>query len=90
MRDASKLNRYQFETGTAEFLICVFCGVPPVVISEINNTTYAVVNVNALELPEGTDVQASNADFSGERVDSRLERRTKNWIPVVRVEYSPV
>jgi len=72
--------RYAFGTETAQFLVCARCGVAPVVISQIEGQTFAVVNVNSFDDVERARLQVQPASFEGEDVASRLERRRRNWI----------
>jgi hypothetical protein len=72
--------RYAFGTETAQFLVCARCGVAPLVTSQIEGTTYAVVNVNSFDNVERARIQAQPASFEGEDVSARLERRRRNWI----------
>ncbi|MCB1957619.1 MAG: aldehyde-activating protein [Rhodocyclaceae bacterium] len=75
---------YRFGTGTAAFHVCRHCGVVPVVSSEIDGQTYAVVSVRAMQdVPAGL-IRESPASFGSEDVASRLSRRTRGWIPRVR------
>ncbi|MBT8078370.1 MAG: GFA family protein [Gammaproteobacteria bacterium] len=85
--DPSQLSRYQFGTVTAHFYICSNCGAAPFVVSEIDDTLYAVVNVNTLEKIDSARFDESATDFDGEDTDSRLERRKKNWIPDVTIAF---
>jgi hypothetical protein len=57
----------------------------PFATSEIANHLYAVVNVNTFENIDRSLIRRATADFEGEDVESRLARRTRNWIPDVRV-----
>lgn len=82
--DAGKVSRYVFGTGTAEFHVCARCGVVPVVTSDIEGKTYAVVNVNTLRDVDRSLLQAASATFDAEDQHSRLARRKRNWIPDVR------
>jgi hypothetical protein len=79
-----QVSRYQFGTRTATFHICRRCGVVPVVTSEIDGQTYAVVSVNALENVPETLLDRAPVSFDGESEGERLARREKNWIPDVR------
>lgn len=79
----SLVNKYAFGTKTADFYTCMRCGVVPFVLSEIENITYAVVSVRALDDISTFTVSSSATDFEGEGTGSRLERRRKNWIPTV-------
>jgi hypothetical protein len=85
INDASRVSRYTFGTGTAEFLVCARCGVVPVVTSRIDGRLYAVVNVNAFDGVEPTLLRRSAASFEGEAAASRLARRQRNWI--AKVDY---
>jgi hypothetical protein len=76
---------FEFGTRTATFHICAHCGAVPLVISEIAQRLYAVVNVNVLENVDLAWLRRSAANFEGEDVDSRLVRRARNWIADVRI-----
>lgn len=84
LRDASRRSLYAFGTGTASFHVCSVCGVVPVVTSEIDGCTYAVVNVNALTDIDRTRLERVPVSFDGESLESRLARRTRGWIADVR------
>ena len=77
---------YRFGTATADFLICTLCGVPPVVLSEIDGCTYAVVNVNTFDASHGLEFSETATNFDAEDEAARLERRQRNWIPEVRFD----
>lgn len=78
--DPSLVSKYAFETGTASFHACSRCGIVPVVTSEIEGRVYAVVSVNAFNDVEASRIRRAPASFDGESVDTRLARRTRNWI----------
>ena len=80
VKDPAAVARYAFGTRTAEFHVCVRCGVVPVVTSEIAGRLYAVVNVNTFDGVDAALLRRSPANFDGEGTDSRLERRARNWI----------
>ena len=85
IRDASLVSKYAFGSRTATFHVCSRCGAVPLVSSEIANHLYAVVNVNVLENVNQSCLHRATADFEGEDVESRLERRSRNWIADVRI-----
>jgi hypothetical protein len=58
--------------------------VVPVVTSEIDGRTYAVVSVRAFENVDPALVQQAEVSFDGEGQGDRLARRQRNWIPDVR------
>jgi hypothetical protein len=84
VRDDAFVSNYAFGTHTATFHVCSRCGVVPVVTSEIASHLYAVVNVNVFVNIEPSWLRRGTADFGSEDVDSRLDRRRRNWIPDVR------
>ena len=79
--DASQVKLYRFGTKTADFHICTTCGVVPIVTCTIEGARYAVVNVNAFEDVDRSQLVATPADFEGETTDNRLARRLRNWTP---------
>ena len=81
--DPAKVSPYVFGTKTAQFHICTRCGVVPLVTSEIDGNTYAVVSVNAFQGVERSRLKAVSATFDAEDERSRLARRKQNWIPSV-------
>jgi hypothetical protein len=85
VKDPSLVSRYAFGTRTAEFHVCVRCGVVPVVTSRIDGHLYAVVSVNAFEGVDQSLLRRAPASFDGEGNDARLARRKRNWIG--KVEY---
>lgn len=82
----TRVSRYEFGTGTAEFVVCAHCGAVPVVTSKIDDRLYAVVNVNTFNGVDAARVQIAPASFDGEEVGDRLARRRQNWIRDVRIE----
>lgn len=72
--------RYAFGTETASFMVCARCGVAPLVTSQIEGATYAVVNVNSFDAVDRTRIRVQPASFDSEDVASRLERRRRHWI----------
>lgn len=82
--DPSRRHRYGFGTHTADFHVCMLCGVVPVATSEIAGKVYAVVNVNTLEGVPSDRLVHATSNFDGEDEASRLERRAKGWIPRVQ------
>jgi hypothetical protein len=82
--DAKQVSEYAFGTRTATFHVCRQCGVVPVVTSNIEGRTHAVVSVNALEDVDPATLRRAPISFDGEGVGDRLARRQRNWIADVR------
>jgi len=80
LRDAALVSKYVFGTETATFHICSRCGAVPLVTSEIAEHVYAVVNVNVLENVDQAWLRRAASSFDGEDIESRLARRSRNWI----------
>ena len=85
IKDASEVSKYQFGTRTADFYVCSRCGAVPFVTSEIDDHLYAVVNVNTLRGVDVSELEHTVSDFDGESTGGRLERRSRTWIPNVRI-----
>jgi hypothetical protein len=86
VRDPKLVSKYEFGTETAVFHICMRCGIVPVVTSELDGRTYAVVSVNAFEGIDPAIVRKAPVTFEGEALESRLARRRQRWIPDVRFQ----
>jgi len=84
MRDPDGVSKYAFGTGSARFHVCGRCGAVPVVTSEIDGHTYAVVNVNAFDNVDASILDRKATSFDGESVETRLARWKRNWIPDVK------
>jgi len=78
--DPSFVSKYSFGTKTAQFHICSKCGIVPVVTSQIEGRTYAVVSVNAFEGVAPSLLKRAAASFEAEDETARLSRRKRNWI----------
>jgi hypothetical protein len=81
VEDASRVSRYRFGTRTADFHLCLNCGVIPVVTCEMEGARYAVVNVNAFDGIDRAQLVEAPASFEGETAENRLARRLRNWTP---------
>lgn len=84
IRDPNQHSRYAFGTRTADFHVCANCGVVPLVTSEIEGKTFAVVSVNAMDAVAPALFDRSPVSFDAENTESRLARRARGWIPDVR------
>ena len=89
IRDPSKVSRYAFGTKTADFHVCTGCGAVPLVTSEIEGRTYAVVSVNAFDNVDRAMLRTQPASFDREDVGARLDRRKSRWIASVRFVPAP-
>ncbi len=84
--DAGAVNRYSFGHKTAEFLVCKVCGVAPVVLCEIDDHLYSVLNGRSIDQPVPFSItDIPQMDFEDETPMDRLARRKKNWIADVVV-----
>lgn len=80
LRDRALVSQYRFGTGTAAFHVCSTCGAVPVVTSDIDGQTYAVVNVNCFTNTGAVAISKAPADFDAEEEAQRLARRKRVWI----------
>jgi hypothetical protein len=84
VKEPSLVSKYAFGTRTADFNVCIRCGVVSIVTSRIEGQLYAVVSVNAFEGVDPSLLRRAPASFDGEGNDTRLARRKRNWIADVR------
>jgi hypothetical protein len=89
VRDPALVSKYAFGTGTADFHVCARCGAVPVVTCDIDEHTYAVINVNALVDVPPKLVTRTAVEHGVEETDQRLARRKRNWIGDVRFVPAP-
>jgi hypothetical protein len=85
VEDPSLVSRYAFGTKTADFHVCLRCGVVPVVTSLIDGRLYAVVNVNTFEGVDPALLDRSAVSLGEEVEAARLARRKRGWIGQVEV-----
>jgi hypothetical protein len=83
--DRALVSQYEHGSRTANFHVCTRCGVVPVVTSDIDGVTYAVVNVHAFEGVDPAIVRVAPANLDGEATDARLARRARHWITHVEM-----
>jgi hypothetical protein len=82
--DWSIVQNYRFGTRSCDFLICRECGVFIAAVSDrTEGEVRAVVNVNCLNDRARFTAAPALHDFEGETVESRLSRRTANWMPAI-------
>src|ERR1700730_6893146 len=79
--DEKRVSPYRFGSKTADFHVCLTCGVVPIVTCTIEGTRYAVFNVNTFDDAARAQVVTTASDFEGETTDNRLARRRRNWTP---------
>jgi len=81
--DDSRVARYRFGTKTADFHICLTCGVIPIVTCTIDGIRYAVFNINTFDDLDRSQLVETATNFEGETTENRLARRRRNWTPEV-------
>jgi hypothetical protein len=79
--DERRATRYRFGTRTADFHVCLTCGVTPIVTCTIDGARYAVFNVNAFDDTDRSQLATAGTSFEGETTEDRLARRRRNWTP---------
>src|SRR5262245_21934294 len=84
--DDSQVKLYRFGTKTADFHICLTCGVIPIATCVLDGARYAVVNVNTFDGVDRSELALAPADFEGETKENRLARRKRNWTPEMAAE----
>lgn len=79
--DERRSARYQFGTKTADFHVCLTCGVVPTVTCAIEGRRYGVFNVRTFTDLDGSELAEAPMSFEGESTQNRLARRRRNWTP---------
>ena len=79
--DDSRVTRYRFGTKTADFHVCLTCGVIPIVTCMIDGIRYAVFNINTFDDVDRSQSVEAATNFEGETTENRLARRRRNWTP---------
>lgn len=79
--EEARLLRYRFGTRTAEFHVCLGCGVMPLATSTIEGRRYAVLNVHAFDGVDRQRLVERTTNFDGESTEDRLARRARSWTP---------
>ena len=79
--DDGRVARYRFGTKTADFHVCLTCGVIPIVTCLIEGARYAVVNATTFDNVDRSELVETTTDFEGETPENRLARRRRNWTP---------
>ena len=80
-KDWVLVEKYRFDSKTADYLICKRCGVYVAAICETPKGLRAVVNVNALDDRAAFTQAPALPDYAGETPENRLARRAVNWMP---------
>lgn len=89
IQNPSLVAKHAFATQTARFHICGRCGDVPVVSSQIDGQVFAAINANTLQGDATALLNYQPADFDGESVESRIERRRHQWIADVEINEAP-
>lgn len=74
-----QLNRYQFGTKTADFLICKVCGVYLAAVMTVDEKKYSTFNLTTTPL---RNREAQLVSYEHETQQERIERRLVRWTPV--------
>jgi hypothetical protein len=85
VHDASRLSRYSFGLGTAQFLVCRTCGVYVGAVMADAGAAYAIVNINTLRTPEVFAKAAVPVSYERESATERWARRRALWTPATVV-----
>jgi hypothetical protein len=80
--EPERLQRYQFGTRSADFLICRVCGVYLGVVMSYESQRWGILNVRTIQaLP--SDLPAPQPmHYEGESAEARDQRRAARWTPL--------
>ncbi len=80
--DQTRLSRYTFEYGTAEYFICRECGVYVGASTLDERDRRAIVIVDVLDDRELFSQDPIAVSYDTEDRNQRLKRRSERWMPV--------
>jgi len=81
--DWSQVERYRFGSRTAEYILCRRCGVYIGAVCDTATGLRAVINTNCLQDRAAFTRAPAAPDYDGEPTESRLARRSTNWMPAI-------
>lgn len=87
--DRSLLEHYQFGSRTADYMICRRCGVYIGALCQTASGLRAVINVNCLDDRAAFTQPPASPNYDGEATETRLDRRSSNWMPAVKIGFTP-
>lgn len=79
--DAEALNAYRFGLGTADFIVCNYCGAYLGAYFDDDGTGYATLNINIFDDRLLFSQPAASADYGAEDAEGRKARRRARWTP---------
>ena len=85
--DAEQLQRYRFGLRTADFLLCRECGVYIGAVIATERGQFGIINTHALDPQPAGLAAAVPADYDGEVVADRVNRREQRWAPVTALPW---
>ena len=80
-RDGAQVERYKFETKTADYLLCKACGVYIGAMCDTPDGARMVTNVNTLDDRDAFPPSSTFPNHDQEAVEARMARRAANWTP---------
>jgi hypothetical protein len=87
--DWSLVERYRFDTRTADYLVCRRSGVYVAALCQAEAGLRAVVNVNSLDDRAAFTRAPDAMDYAGEPPRARLARRAERWMPAALHDGAP-
>ena len=79
--DEESLNRYRFDPGTADFILCQSCGTYIAAVITSEGEHRATLNVMGIDPAWFQGMPIEPVSYDGERVSDRRARRLSTWTP---------
>jgi len=80
-RDEALLERYRFETGITDFLVCKKCGVYVAAYMDDGGDAFANVMAAVLDDQARFPAAAAPTDYGDEDAVGKRRRRREKWTP---------
>ncbi|MCF6211563.1 MAG: hypothetical protein L3J88_05230 [Gammaproteobacteria bacterium] len=82
IKENEHIQKYRFSSKFVDFIFCRICGVMPLSITEIDGSTFALINIKTSNI-NFHSLPVQTVAFSKETVEESVKRRQSKWIPEV-------
>ena len=86
VREPQLLQRYRFGGRTADFLLCMRCGVYVGAQMTADGRAFGILNIHALRAPPSGLPRPVAMSYDGETAAERRSRRMQRWTPLKQAE----
>ena len=81
VNEADNISQYSHGLSVAEFYVCRRCGTYVAAVMQVNDATFATLNINTLTDNPFGQRRGAPANYTTETAIERADRRTRMWTP---------